>query len=79
MAPLGTSISKLPSRSVAVPILVPETMTAAPMTGNFSESVTTPVTLMFWADSIEAPRTRPASTTKSRLSRLLVFIIVNVG
>ena len=77
LAPMGTVIVKLPSRSAAAPLVVPVCMTAAPITGCFAGSRTVPFTVMvFWADSIDAPRTMPASTENSRLNKLLVFIMI---
>ena len=50
----GTSIEKFPSRSVITAVVVPETMTAAPMTGLSSVSMTVPVTVLSWAERTPA-------------------------
>ncbi len=65
----GAFIEKLPSSSVAAPVLVPSTITETPIRGRFVLSITFPVTFMFCANIVPVNRTKANTDSIKRIHR----------
>ena len=57
-------MEKPPSAPVEVPVLVPSTITVAPMIGSPDASATVPLTFIFWAVAVNTVNVIASNTAK---------------